>query len=133
MLCFNYMPELQDSSAKDMEIFYIIWKPWVTERSLSIPLHDCHRRNIHLPPLHHIIACSPQRDGPKHQNIPIHRIRLYRRRRRKEAEDEKRNQEHQSNDVDRCSCTTQGPARCRQCFATQTFGEDATYRKHVGS
>lgn len=67
---------------------------------LDIPLHNPYGRNIYLPPLHHIKDRSPNKDSPKHDNIPIHRIRLHRRSRREEAKHKESHQEHQCDDID---------------------------------
>lgn len=52
---------------------------------LNTPLHNPHRRNIHLPPLNHIKRGRPQENAPKHDDVPIHRVRLHWRGRREEA------------------------------------------------
>lgn len=61
---------------------------------LNVPLHNPDRRNIRLPPLHRIVCRSPQKDPTKHDNVPIHGLRLNRRGGREEAKDKERHQEN---------------------------------------
>ena len=92
---------------------------------LDIPLNNPDRRNIHLPPLHRIKPRSPQKDSSKHDNVPIHRIRLHRCGCGEKAKYKKGHKKHQRYDIDCRPRTAKGPTRWWQLFATQTLGEDA--------
>ena len=71
-----------------LDALFCLWSPSPTtlilsvatlpSYSLDIPLYNPHRRDVHLPPLQRIKDRSPQKDSPKHDDIPIHRIRLHR-------------------------------------------------------
>lgn len=67
---------------------------------LDIPLHSSHRRYVHLPPLQHIETRSPQENTSKHDNIPVHCVRLHRRRTWEEAKHEERRQKNERDDID---------------------------------
>ena len=99
----------------------------------QIPLHNPHRRHINLPPLNNIIPRRPQKNPPKHDNIPIHRLCHHRRRRREKTKHKQRQQKHKCDGVDGRAPASEGPTRGRERFAAQTFGEDAADGENVGA
>lgn len=91
----------------------------------DIPLDDPHGRDIHFPPLDDVKGRRPQKDAAKHDDVPIHRVRLHRPRRREEAKDEKGHEEDERDGVDGRARAAEGPARRRQGFAAQALRQDA--------
>lgn len=93
-----------------LDALFCLWSPSPTTLILSlatllsypldIPLNNPDRRNVHLPPLQRIKDRSPQKDSPKHDDVPIHRIRLHWCARREKAKYKKWYKKHQRYYID---------------------------------
>ena len=90
-----------------------------------IPLDNPHGGDIHLPSFDHVKTRRPQEDAPKHDDVPIHSIRLHGCGRGEKAKDEKGHEEDERDGVDGRTRTAERPARRRQRFAAQPLREDA--------